>query len=203
MYIPQSNIVETGYDQSFRFNISDSGQPYNGWFHKDSKGNYWSGETHTEASFLLFDKRPEITNLTDDALKNNQTSFRFTKKFNSRLDTPLFKGDLVIPTEANYTKGYYTRYIVQLKASVKPYIVEINELNYNNLNNNLNVRNAYNIVQMLWKLTGPQFDVYDGNIRRISGVEDTNLRSLQMASKTIPLISTVFTNPLQFTRITK
>jgi hypothetical protein len=56
---------------------------------------------------------------------------------------------------------------------------------------------------MLWKLTGPQFDVYDGNIRRTSGVEDTNLRSLQMASKTIPLISTVFTNPLQFTRITK
>jgi len=203
MYIPQSNIVETGYDQSFRFNISDSGQPYNGWFHKDGQGNYWSGETHTESSYLLIDTRANIVVTIEDTLKNNQTSFRFTKKFTNNLDTPLFKGDLVIPTEDNYTKGYYTRYVVQLKASVEPYIVEINELNYNILNNNVNIRNAYKVVQMLWKLTGPQFDVYDGNIRRISGVEDTNLRSLHMASKTIPLISTVFTNPLQFTRITK
>jgi hypothetical protein len=203
MYIPQSNIVETGYDQSFRFNISDSGQPYNGWFHKDTQNNYWSGEIHTESSFLLVDTRTTIATTVDNVLKNNQSTYKFTKKFTTNLDTPLFKGDLVIPTNDNYTKGYYTRYIVQLKASVQPYIVEINELNYNTLSNEPVVRDAYKVVQMLWKLTGPQFDVYDGNIRRISGVEDTNLRSLQMASKTIPLISTVFTNPLQFTRITK
>lgn len=203
MFIPQSNIVETGYDQNFRFIISDNKQSYNGWFHKDGQGNYWSGETHTGSSLLLIDTRANVATTVNDVLKNNQSTYRFTKIFTNNLDAPLFKGDLVIPTEDNYTKGYYTRYVVQLKASVQPYIVEINESNYNTISNNITIQNAYNVVQMLWKLTGPKFDVYDNNIRRESGVEDTNLRSLQVASKTIPGITNVFTNPLQFARITK
>jgi hypothetical protein len=50
------------------------------------------------------------------------------------------------------------------------------------------IQNALDIVEYVIK----------NNIRVESGIVDTNLRSIQHASKTIPNISKLLTNPLQF-----
>lgn len=204
MYIPKSNIIETGYDQSFRFVIASTGQSYKGYFHKDNKGKYWSGQEHTNSSVLLTENIIDASQLTFDySVKNSKISYGFTKHYDFNLTTTLYKGDFVIPTEDNYNKGYFTRYVVQLKLSKNPYIVELSKNNYDALLQDIVSLRSYNTVTLLWKLTGPTNDIYNNNIRTTSGIKDTNLRSLQQAEKTIPGVSTIFTDPLQFARVTK
>ena len=95
------------------------------------------------------------------------------------------------------------RYAAQLKLSKNPYIVELSKNNYDALLQDIVSLRSYNTVTLLWKLTGPTNDIYNNNIRTTSGIKDTNLRSLQQAEKTIPGVSTIFTDPLQFARVTK
>ena len=196
MYIPESAIIETGYAQADRFLIQSTQLPYKGFYHKDNKNRYWSGEKHTNDSFLL--TPPATKPLTlDSFVKNNPISYGFTKHYDIIPAPTLYKGDFVTPTEEEYNNGYFTRYIAQLKLSVSPYIIEITGDNYAKLTQTED-KFFYNTVEMLWKLIGPLDDVFEDNIRIEAGVRDTNLRSLQEAEKKIPGISKVFSNPLQF-----
>lgn len=200
MYIPQSAIIETGYAQQGAFVISSNKQPYKGYYHKDNKKRYWSGESHDSNSILLINLA-EVNSLknkpADYSLKHNVVSSGFTKHYDIIPAPTLYKGDFIIPTEEEYNNGYFTRYIAQLKSSVSPYIVEITGDNYAKLIQTED-KFFYNTVEMLWKLTGPLDDIFEDNIRIESGVRDTNLRSLQYAEKKIPGLSKVFNNPLQF-----
>jgi hypothetical protein len=198
MYIPKSNIIETGYDQNNRFVIISNNQIYKGYWHKDSKEKYWSGKEHTNESLELRDTIFSGDITLDYILKNNQTSYGFTKHYDFNLNSTLYKNEFVKPTEDDYNKGYYTRYIAQLKASTQPYIIELSKENYTALTEDIPTFRMYNTISLLWKLTGPEYDVIKNNIRVESGIVDTNLRSIQHASKTIPDISKLLTNPLQF-----
>jgi len=197
MYIPSSNIIETGYSQPGRFILSSNKLSYYGFYHKDNIGRYWSGEIHDDNSLLLRSIISEKPLTLDKALKNNQISYGFTKHYDISTAPTLYKGDFIIPTEEEYNNGYFTRYIVQLKSSQLPYIVEITGDNYAKLTQTED-KYYYNTAEMLWKLVGPLDDIFNDNIRVEAGVRDTNLRSLQEAEKRIKGISKVFLNPLQF-----
>jgi hypothetical protein len=200
MYLPQSAIIETGYAQQGAFVISSNKQPYSGYYHKDNKKRYWSGENHNSNSILLINLA-EVNSLNnkpaDYSLKNNVISAGFTKHYDIVPAPTLYKGDFIIPTEEEYNNGYFTRYIAQLKSSISPYIVEITGDNYAKLIQTED-KFFYNTAEMLWKLTGPLDDIFEDNIRIEPGIRDTNLRSLQQAEKKIPGLSKVFNNPLQF-----
>jgi hypothetical protein len=197
MYIPESNIIETGYTQGTKLIISSNNQFYKGFYHKDNKGRYWSGEKHDDNSLLLKSKIFDTPITTDILLKNNIITRGFTKHYNIPVAPTLYKGDFITPTEEEYNNGYFTRYIIQLLSSKSPYIVEINKDNYNKLTQTED-KYYYNTAEMLWKLAGPLDDIFNDNIRIESGVRDTNLRSLQETEKKIPGLSKVFSNPLQF-----
>ena len=203
MFIPKSNIVETGYDQGDRFTILSNGKSYKGFYHKDNTNKYWSGQEHTNESILLLEQNTIKPITLEDLNKKNPISYGFTKHYDFNLNTTLYKGNFVIPTDDDYNKGYYMRYAAQLKLSKNPYIVELSKNNYDALLQDIVSLRSYNTVTLLWKLTGPTNDIYNNNIRTTSGIKDTNLRSLQQAEKTIPGISTIFTDPLQFARVTK
>lgn len=198
MYIPLSKIVETGYDQNNRFVIISNNQIYKGYWHKDSKGKYWSGKEHTNESLELKDTTFSGDITLDYISKNNSVSYGFTKNYKFNLNSTLYKNEFVKPTESDYTKGYYTRYIAQLKISKQPYIIELSKEKYDSLIEDIPTLRAYNTISLLWKLTGSKYDVMKNNIRVESGIVDTNLRSIQNASKTIPNISDILTDPLQF-----
>jgi hypothetical protein len=198
MYIPNSNIIETGYDQNNRFVIIANNQIYKGYWHKDSKGKYWSGKEHTNESLGLRDTTFNGDITLDYISKNNQTSYGFTKRYKFDLNSTLYKNEFVKPTENDYIVGYYTRYIAQLKASTQPYIIELSKENYTALIEDIPTFRMYNTVSLLWKLTGPKYDIIKNNIRVESGIVDTNLRSIQHASKTISDVSKLLTDPLQF-----
>lgn len=198
MYIPDSSIIETGYTQGDRLLLPND-ILYKGFYHKDNKGRYWSGEKHDVNSLLLRPKFIDTPITIDNLLKNNQISYGFTKHYSIATAPSLYKGDFVRPTEEEYNTGYFTRYIAQLKSSQSPYIVEISKNNYAKLTQTRD-KSYYNTVEMLWKLIGPLDDIFEDNIRVESGVRDTNLRSLQEAEKKIPGVSKIFPDPLQFYR---
>jgi hypothetical protein len=196
MFIPNSTIIETGYAQAGQFLVQSTQLPYRGFYHRDDKNRYWSGKTHTNDSFLL--TPPTTKPLTLDAFnKNNIMSYGFTKKYSIASAPTLYKGDFVFPTDEDFSNTFFTRYVVQLKSSTSPYVVEINKDNYAKVTQTED-RFYYNVAEMLWKLKGPIDDVFENNVRIEAGVRDTNLRSLQAAEKIIPGVSKIFPDPLQF-----
>jgi hypothetical protein len=127
VFIPKSSIVETGYAQLGEFILSSNGDFYKGFYHKDNQGRYWTGEEHTDSSLLLienFRNRSETLTINDIA-KNNQISRGFTEQFKDNLDTDLYKGEFIFPVEEDYNRGYYIRYIIQLKAAIEPKPIEL------------------------------------------------------------------------------
>jgi hypothetical protein len=201
MFIPESNIVETGYGQPGRFIIESTQLPYKGFYHKDNEGRFWSGERHTDDSILLLSNVFSEPITIDTLAKNNPISYGFTRKYTTLPVSNLYASDYVIPTQDDFNRGYFNRYIISLKSSQSPYIIEVNEDKYNELIQSID-NYYYNSVVMLWKLVGPVQDIYRDNIRIESGVRDTNLRSITEASKVIKDISILLTNPLQYARIT-
>ena len=94
-----SNIVETGFAQEGRFVNTLNQLPYNGYYHKDDKGRYWTGEKHTAISKQLTDLVPQTTEYTLDTLsKQTPNASAFGKRFTQNLNTPAFSFDYIKPT---------------------------------------------------------------------------------------------------------
>lgn len=202
MYISPSNIVETGYTQGHQF-ILPGGEDYKGFYHKDNLNRYWTGKEHTNASIQLNNLLNNVNTLIDlnSISKNNTISKSFTKIYNTDLNTPLLKNDIIQPSLEDFNRGYFTRYVAQLKTTITPEnnIVELNQNTFNLVAKNSNVVKSYRLASFGWKLTGPLYDLYYNNIRTESGIIDTNLRSLQdVENKAIPGIMSFIKDPLQF-----
>ena len=194
MYIPKSNIVEVGYTYGGEF-LFPSNQFYVGAWHKDKFGAYWSGETHTGSSTRLTHFLTPIPDDPSEELGN----YKFKEKLNISLDNRSFNDDYIQPTENDYTRGYFTRYIAKVNSTSQIQFIEINETHFNDLNRNPTP--LYTPISLVWKLIGVLNDIYDNNVRIESGVKDTNLRSIQNAEKTISGLSNYLNDPLQYTRI--
>ena len=110
MSISSSNIVETGYSQDLRFIVASTQLYYSGYYHKDNKGLYWTGEFHTPESQALTDTRPPIVVDNNYVAKNQAGVIGFTKKYNNTLEAPLLSSDFIRPDFLEYSKGYFTRY---------------------------------------------------------------------------------------------
>jgi hypothetical protein len=200
MYIPPSNILETGYTQGYQY-VLPNGQYYKGFYCRDTAGRYWTGKEHTNESIQLILPFQPTTPLDKNFIaKNNIVSKSYTKIYNENIDTPLLKNNIIQPTIDDYDNGYFVRYVAQLKSAIKPEfnIVELNQESFNNTLKNYNIINSYRLASFGWKLLGPLHDVYENNIRIESGVIDSNLRSLQDVGKTIININLFLENPLQF-----
>jgi hypothetical protein len=196
----KSNIVETGYTQGYEYS-TPSGKSYKGYYHKDIQGRYWAGEMHTNASFILTPLDiPKLSSNNNFIAKYNRISANYTKKYTEDLDTPLLKHQLNIPTDDDYSKGYFTRYVAQLKSAknLVMNIIEINKPTFEQSSKDIKMLHAYKLAAFNWKLTGNKDDVFEGNIRIEAGIYDANLRSLQDVEKVIPGISLFITDPLQY-----
>ena len=203
MNISSANIVETGYSQDLRFIVASTQLYYSGYYHKDNKGLYWTGEFHTPESQTLTDTRPPIVVDNNYVAKNQAGVIGFTKKYNNVLEAPLLSSDFIRPDFLEYSKGYFTRYFAQLKLTQTPErnIYELNEINYKKLINNTVALQSYNTISIPWKLIGPVYDVYNNNVRVDDGVYDTNLRIVTQAEKTIPGLSAYLNDFLQFSTV--
>ena len=203
MYISPSNIVETGYTQGHQY-ILPSGENYKGFYHKDNLNRYWTGEKHTNASIRLDNLTNNVNNTTIDLnfiAKNNSVSKSYSKIFDKIISSPLLKTNFIQPTADDYSKGYFTRYVAQLKSTTRPElnIVELNKESFDKVTQDSSISKSYRFASFGWKIAGPFYDLYKDNIRIESGIINTNLRSLQdVEKKAITGITLLLKDPTQF-----
>jgi hypothetical protein len=57
----------------------------------------------------------------------------------------------------------------------------------------------YGLLEIKWKLTGPEFDEYYNGILMKSGVVDTNSRIIEENSKKFRIFGNIIDNPREYT----
>lgn len=56
----------------------------------------------------------------------------------------------------------------------------------------------YELVEIPWKITGPEFDIIENSILRVPGVVNTNQRIIDRYSRKFPILKKVLTNLREF-----
>ena len=157
-------------------------EPYSGKFYYDYKGDAYTGVDSVHGSNLFL---TPINNPKNKVLSMNTrdlSSFEIEAQQNTRIQEFSSRGlepttYYPQPIDSDYQKGYITRYFAK-KINQSGYVTEISPAEYVAFTNG-EVRydvSFYQVVSILWKITGPL------NSQRISqydiraGIIDTNKR---------------------------
>jgi hypothetical protein len=194
MYIPLSNIKSTGYTNGYEFTYKNA-QPYTGPYFIDINNNVYTGITYSNNS-------QPLQRIIPDDIPNNITQVQngiYASLNPKAMPNTVIAPDYIIPTENDYNKGYFVRFLLKpIISSLPNDFVEVRFNKYNLVSQEPNLQLLYQFVNVIWKITGPWYDIYDGNIRTRAGIIDTNKRAIAEAEKTIPNVSLYFTDLRQF-----
>lgn len=99
------------------------------------------------------------------------------------------------PSEADFTKGYVTRYFTQKTNDLNSPIFEISQNEFSRLSSSI----VYVTTSLRWRLKGPKETTYDsaGKLKDI-GVMESNRISTKLASVVIKKLSLYLPNTIQF-----
>jgi len=98
---------------------------------------------------------------------------------------------LIKPSDYEY--GYITRYFVGKRNQASVY--ETNARDYNVANNVY-----YKKLKITWKISGPEFNLYKGNMLLTTGVVDYNVLRINDLQSVFPQATIVLNNPKQYWR---
>ena len=196
MYIPKGKLdPNIYYTNGSEYVLSTTLTEYKGYYHKDLLGGVWTGKEHSENSIKLVSLTSNIPPIAPYINSESSTSLVYynisqisNKSTPQQVSQP--ENNSLPPTEADYQKTYYTRYILSYRLSSSPLaFVEVNKQTYYSILNSLEAK-YYNMVEVLWKIYGPLYDKKENGVVMEGGIIDSNLRSIQETRKTIPDIST-------------
>jgi len=196
MYIPISNILFSKYTNGEEFIFKSNLQPYVGFYFVDKSNNVYTGKTYTSDSVELLRRNPN-TSINSNVVFNGVYASLNPKTLPSLNITP----DFIKPTSTDYTNGFMTRFILKptISSQVNDFI-EVKSDKYTSVIQDSDAKVLYKSVSLVWKLTGPLYDVYRNNIRIMPGIIDSNKRSIAEAEKFIPNLSLYFTDLIQFNK---
>jgi len=195
MYIPLSNIAYSKYTNGGEYVIKSNFQEYVGFYFVDKTGNAYTGQTYTNNSV-------ELQNVNPNA--NTKTTQRYDAYSSLKpqiLPATSFTPDIISPTNQDYSNEFFVRYL--LKPTISSQIndfIEVKFNKYNQIQQSKDLQILYKSASVIWKIAGPLYDIYENNIRTVSGIIDTNKRSIQEVEKDLPNISLYFTDLTQFGR---
>lgn len=113
------------------------------------------------------------------------TKLKLLKNLNDTTP-PLVESHVPTPTDDDYTIGYINRSFIQKTNDINSHILEINTDNTIEATDNF----YYTYVTLKWRLTGTPQDIMD-----------SNSKTIQYASTTIPNIAYYLSNTLQFAKV--
>jgi hypothetical protein len=113
------------------------------------------------------------------------TKLKLLKNLND-MTQPFAESHMPIPTDDDYTIGYIDRSFIQKTNDINSHIQEINPDNAIEVTDNF----YYTHVTLKWRLTGTPQDIMD-----------SNSKTIQYASTTIPNIAYYLSNTLQFAKV--
>lgn len=163
------------------------GEPYSGAFYYDYNGKAYTGVDPVHGSNLLL--QPIKSYSKNSFLSNNRVLSTFATALANTTPSISFNSNSVEPTtyypqptDSDYQKGYITRYFAK-KINQSGYVIEISPAEYVAFTNGEVGYDVsfYQVVSILWKITGPL------NTQRLSqydiraGIIDTNKRLTEAA----------------------
>jgi len=190
MYLPPSVILpEVFYTNGGEYYYSNQ-IIYVGYYHKDKYGNVYTGKIHDNTSQKLIPafnlSSPLPSEIGISTLANTYNNLDLSPQSSFGLQPPI--NDSLPPTNEDYIQTYYTRYIIEYKLSSKLFIVETSKSTYFTYFNS-SFNSYFNFAEVLWKISGPLYDVKENGVLIQGGVIDSNLRSINTASNKISQIS--------------
>jgi hypothetical protein len=192
MYIPKGKLdPNIYYTDGGEYIVSTTGLYYVGYYHKDTLGGVWTDKTHSVSSIKLnLPKKSILDNNINTFNRDSVVLATITKKtqnpINVSINQPL--QNALPPTPEDYDRTYFTRYIIKYKLSSELYFVETDKNEYYRLQQSSDQKYYY-FSEVLWKISGPLYDVKQDNVLIVGGIIDSNKRSVQEAEKTVSDIS--------------
>jgi hypothetical protein len=158
-----------------------NGQEYIGYYNITARGPY-TGRVFADREQPLSVLRVvlnEQSQLYDElATKNGYTT-------DLEFDDPVAAQTTI--TAKDKKSGFINRYFLQQRNDKRARIKEIDKVQFDSVSDGtagINP-NLYKSVALRWKITGPEFDIKDGDTIITPGVRDTNARTLKEKSNII------------------
>jgi hypothetical protein len=182
-YYPLTRIIQNRYTRGNEFTLPD-GSYYSGRYYITYDNRAYTGiNPLLGTNILLNDVANRQNNAQIDGGPTRSTAAYTGAVYTStRLNNP--NAQLVslnpyypVPLPSDYTRGYFTRYFAKT-VSGPGFIVEISELDWSKIEDGNVAENAlgYEIMDMIWQLTGPLNDTRKSQYQIIGGVFSTNKR---------------------------
>lgn len=207
-YYSENQIERNLFTKGKEWMTLDDWKEYSGPYHK-----YSTGEVFTEIHWI-----PNVSKKLIPYRNRSEMYFKYADltefehrnggkyKILSSLETNMgsLRSPIYVklpPTQDDYTRGYMIRYFAYKRNEMNRVFFEIDKKQVDTYNNKVGGLNhiLYGILEIKWKLTGPEFDEYVNGILMKHGVVDTNSRIIEENSKKFRIFSSVVNNPREFT----
>lgn len=207
IYYPDSQITKNLFTSGKEWMYLKDWKEYIGYYHQ-----YSNGEVFTEREW-----DPNRSEVLVKYKERQESYFRYldVKRYGIFLNE---KYELIgpqkhfaysapravkrLPTDAEMEDGLMERYFVYKRNEPNRVMIEVDSKqtqNFDRDNTGIN-QYLYGLVKIPWKISGPERDIYEGNMIKISGVIDTNQRIIEKYSKKFPILKQLLNNPREHTK---
>jgi hypothetical protein len=211
IYYPDDQIVKNLFTNGGEFSILDDFSEYVGFYHR-----YTTGEVFTEPEWNPLKSRRLIRYRK---LQEQQKRYYDIKLFNkSYVNRPnvkrkksnntdeYFRYSAPRPAKRQLTQkeideGKTYRYFVTKRNERERVFFEISTIqaqDYYRRGEGIN-EFLYELITIPWKVDGPEYDIYENGILKMSGVIDSNLRIVDRYADTFRLLKQIVRNPRELT----
>ena len=213
-YYPLSRVETNKYTRGDEF-LLPNGTAYAGRYYATYNNKFFTGVTPALGTNIelipisLFRTR----NKTNTVLTNPVNNITVVPSSSAAYDQANreLAGSLIelnpyipVPVDDDYARGYFTRYFAR-KVSGAGFIIEISEQDWAQVKNG-NVDKgllSYETTDMLWQLTGPEYDTRKSQYQIVGGIFTTNKRVTEAKQKSFRgIIEYIGGDYIKFAKIT-
>lgn len=176
MYYPKSQVKTSLYTNGGEFFRTDNQLEYKGYYWQNSKDQFFSGKTPTQAPTVLIVRKSTEDSETPSVPKKYSTWIGTLPNGESRTKPGLSPNkNTPLPTDSDYTIGEFTRYFT--KKTNQNIYYEISKEDYAKLENrDSSIKwQLYQGIQLKWLLVGGKDGVYKANKNTVMTVEQQQL----------------------------
>jgi hypothetical protein len=202
-FIPKRLVNSNLYTAGSEFIDTTTGQPYEGTYHELFDGQVFSGENPNFPNKKRLIRNPQTTPPNSQVTPSIQSQ-EYLEVKTTNLNLYKFGIDpetfIPSPTGQDYERGNITRYFAKRRNSQPLEIKEISEISFNSITSQDGKYNyaTWEVISLLWKISGPLRDSKDQyNVLR-SGIVNTNERLREQANQQIRGIKGYLSNLIQF-----
>ena len=211
IYYSKSEIVTNLFTNGREFMLLRDFTEYIGFYHRYTTGEVF---TENEWKFGKSERLIRFKNLSE-SVKSYYGIKHFAKKYGSATGLRRKKTNntdeyyqFTAPrpvkrklTDKEIEQGKTYRHFVTKRNERDRVFFEISldqAVNYDSNKSGIN-QYLYEVISIPWKVDGPEYDIYDGDLLIMAGVIDTNLRVIDRYSRKYRLLRQLVQNPRELT----